>query len=415
MAVAVETVIIGAGQAGLSTSYYLKQMGHEHVVLEKADRPASAWRSERWDSFTFVTPNWTFSLPGGEYDGPEPDGFMSRAELVARFDRYVDQFDLPVVGGSCVTSVMPEEGGGFMVSTSAGDYRTGSVVVATGWFQQGKLPPFAASLPADIVQIHTSAYRSPGALPPGAVLVVGAGQSGAQIAEELYLSGRRVFLATGTAPHAPRRYRGKDIFRWFIDSGVADRTFEQLSFHGHPFVAPMISGKDGGHALNLHRFYRDGVILLGHARGYSAGRILFAPDLHENLTKADMGQKILLQNIDDYIARSRIDAPPSDIESSADAYLSPEIASLDLSAEGIRSIIWGCGYTFSPSIFPFSVLDRNGMPDAPNGISIAYPGLYFAGFPFLPALKTGFFAGVAHSTARIAGEIWGNARGSKIL
>lgn len=403
----IETVIIGAGHAGLSSSYFLKQQGREHVILDKASQPADAWRSQRWDSFTFVTPNWTFQIPGGAYDGPDPDGFMTRAELVGRFERYVEVNQLPVVYNSTVTSIQPADGLGFLVQTQEKDYRARNVVVANGWFQLGKTPPFAHKIPPSILQLHSSCYRSPQMLPPGAVLVGGSAQSGAQIAEELYQSGRKVFLATGTAPHAPRRYRGKDIFRWVVDSGFADRSYEQMRFFGHEFVAPMISGKDGGHALNLHKFYREGAILLGHAVDYADGKLIFAPDLKENLGKADTGQNNMLKNFDGYIQRAGLDAPLEEIPVMMDAYQAPEITQLDIQAEGINTIIWACGYQYDSSIFRMPVMNQLGLPDAQLGESIPYPGLYFAGFPFVPTLKSGFIAGVAQTAAHIAERIEG--------
>jgi putative flavoprotein involved in K+ transport len=239
------------------------------------------------------------------------------------------------------------------------------------------------------------------------VLVVGSGQSGAQIAEELYQSGRKVFLATGTAPHSPRRYRGKDIFTWIVESGFADQTWEQMQFLGRPFVAPMFSGKDGGHALNLHKFYRDGVILLGHARDYTDGKLILAPDLKENLGKADTGQKFMLKNIDGYIQRAGVDAPPEDLPALMDGYQAPEITTLDLQAEGIHTIIWACGYSYDSSMFQFPVLHQSGLPDAPLGASNTYPGLYFVGFPFLPTLKSGFVVGVAQCAAYVVDRISG--------
>lgn len=410
MAESIETVIIGAGHAGLSTSYTLKQRGREHVILDKASQPADAWRSQRWDSFTFVSPNWAFQLPGGAYDGPDPDGFMNKTELVARFDRYVEQHQLPIEFNTTVTSVQPLEGGGFLVQTQDKDYRVRNVVVANGWFQLGKTPPFAAMIPASILQLHSSSYRNPQQLPPGAVLVAGSGQSGAQIAEELNQSGRKVFLATGTAPHAPRRYRGKDAFHWVFETGFADRTYEQMNFFGHAFVAPMFSGKDGGHALNLHKFYRDGVILLGHVRDYVDGKLIFAPDLKENLGKADTAQKMILKGFDEYIQRLGLDAPPEEIPVMMDGYQAPEIRSLDLQAEGIQTIIWAGGYEYGSSIFRMPVLNDSGLPDAPLGDSLTYPGLYFVGFPWLPTLKAAFFVGVGKCASYVADKIGERAR-----
>jgi putative flavoprotein involved in K+ transport len=407
MVESIETVIIGAGHAGLSTSYCLKQRNREHIILDKASRPANAWQSERWDSFTFVSPNWSFQIPGGEYDGPDPDGFMNRAEITSRFDKYVKKNQLPIAFNICVSSVQRAEDDGFLIQTGETNYYAKNLVVANGWFQIGKIPSFAGKIPTSIQQIHSSHYRNPQSLPSGAVLVAGSGQSGAQIAEELYQSGRKVFLATGTAPHTPRRYRGKDVFQWMVESGFADQTFEQLQLQGRSFVAPMFSGKDGGHALNLHKFFREGVILLGHARDYEGDKLILAPDVRENLGKADMGQKLMLKNIDGYIQRDHITAPTEDIEELQDGYQAPDVTTLDLQAEGVSTIIWACGYTYDSSIFQFPVRNKFGLPDAPFGASGTYPGLYFVGFPFVPTLKSGFVTGVAQCAAFIAEKIQG--------
>ena len=400
----IETVIIGAGHAGLSTSYFLKQRGREHIILDKAGKPGNAWRS-RWDSFTFVSPNWSFLIPGGEYDGPDPDGFMTRDELVSRFDQYVEKYQLPIEFNTWVSSVQQVDSYDYIVQTQEKEYHVRNVVAANGWFQVGKTPPFSYKIPPSILQSHSSGYRNPQSLPPGAILVAGSGQSGGQIAEELYQSGRKVFLATGSAPHSPRRYRGRDVFRWIYESGFANRSFEQMQVQGRAFVAPMFSGKNGGHALNLHKFYRDGVILLGHALDYIDGKLILAPDLKENLGKADMGQKMILKYFDDYIQRAGVDAPPEDLSVIADGYQAPEITSLDLQAEGINTIIWAIGYIYDASLFQFPVLNQFGLPDAPLGASSSYPGIYFVGFPFIPTLYSGFIGGVAKCAADVVERI----------
>ncbi len=207
------TIIIGGGQAGLSVSYYLKQCNRDHLVFEKALQPGNAWRNDRWDSFTLNTPNWTFRLPGAEYDGSAPDGFMPRDEIVTRFEQYIDRYALPVHFGVNVHRVEPSHQG-YLVSTEQGNYHAENVVIATGLFQQPKVPAYSANLDNTILQLHSGQYRNPAVLPAGAVLVVGSGQSGCQIAEELYQAGRKVYLSVGSAGRAPRRYRGRDIFEW---------------------------------------------------------------------------------------------------------------------------------------------------------------------------------------------------------
>ncbi len=229
MSARIDTVVIGGGQAGLATSYHLGMAGVEHLVLEQAAAAGSAWRDGRWDSFTLVSPNWSFRLPGAEYQDGQPDGFMPRDEVVARFERYVEDFDLPVRFGVAATSVMHDaESGRYLVQTADAAFDAANVVVATGLFQRPKLPAMSADIPATIEQIHSGQYRNPAALADGAVLVVGTAQSGCQIAQELYQHGRTVYLCVGSAGRIPRRYRGRDIFEWLNLSGYLDRTVADL-------------------------------------------------------------------------------------------------------------------------------------------------------------------------------------------
>ena len=206
----IDTVIVGGGQAGLAMSYYLKQHRRRHIVLERAPRIANAWRNQRWDSFTLVTPNFQVRMPGAEYHGNDPYGFMPLAEVVKYFDDYVERFSLPV---RCAVGVFSVEKNGptYLVRTNEGSYEAENVVIATGLYQSPKKQKFAEKIPSRILQIHSMEYRNPSSLPAGAVLVVGGGQSGVQITEELYQSGRKVFLSIGRAGRVPRRYRGKDI------------------------------------------------------------------------------------------------------------------------------------------------------------------------------------------------------------
>ena len=304
---AVNTIIIGGGQAGLATSFYLKKQGREHFVLERADRPGAAWQ-QRWDSFTLVTPNWAFRLPGVEHSGDDRDGFMPRDEILRVFERYAASHELPVRFGVDVTAVEPLAGRpGYLVRTggdNGSDFEAQNVVVATGMYQRPKIPAFSSGLPTDILQLHSGQYRNPAGLPPGAVLVVGSGQSGCQIAEELYKSGRRVYHSIGSAGRAPRRYRGKDTYEWLVLAGFFDRTPDMLPSPKARFAPdPHLSGAGGGHTLNLHRFARDGVTLLGHLRGVTDGRLDVAPDLHESLSKADQFEAQLVKLIDGYICQ----------------------------------------------------------------------------------------------------------------
>ena len=279
----INTVIVGGGQAGLALSYYLRQQGGEHVVLERAPAVANAWRNQRWDSFTLVTPNFQVQMPGAEYAGNDPFGFLSRAEVIKYFDDYVEKFALPVRCGVEVATVERSEQG-YLVRTSEGRYETANVVIATGLYQSPKIPTFGMAIPPSILQIHSMDYKNPSALPAGAVLVVGTGQSGAQIAEELYQSGRKVYLSIGSAGRVPRRYRGQDINDWFTRIGMFDTKVGELKSPRAKFAPhPQISGKNGGESLNLHRFARDGVVLLGHVRGAQVGRLTIAPDMRQRM------------------------------------------------------------------------------------------------------------------------------------
>lgn len=400
-----ETVIIGGGQAGLSTSYHLQQAGREHVVLERADRVADAWRSGRWDSFTLVTPNWAFRLPGADYDGPEPDGFMNRDEILTRFDGYIDRYAFPVRTRTKVTAVELDDRCGFRVSTSNGSIRTRNVVIATGWEQLPKVPPAAAGIPDGILQLHSSAYRNPGALPPGRVLVVGSAQSGAQIAEELYLSGRAVSLSIGNAGRAPRTYRGKDGFDWLLHAlGFFDIPRDRFPMPPEQFSPPHISGANGGHTLDLHRFARDGVRLFGHLTDVDGSTVRFAPDLHECLSRSDAFEAQATRMIDDHIAAHGLDAPPDELPHLEDGYAQPIVEEMDLAAEGIGTVIWATGYRCDYRMVKFPVLDGSGWPIQTNGVT-GIPGLSFVGMPWMPAIRQGILAGVGEHAAYIVERI----------
>jgi len=400
----IETVIVGGGQAGLATSYYLTQHGREHVVLEGAAQAANAWRTGRWDSFTLVTPNWTLKMPGGEYNGPDRDGFLPREEIVAYFEQYAERFKLPVQYNARVISVESMNGRGYRVQTSERSFQADNVVMATGFEQLPKIPPFAANLSPDITQLHSSAYRNPESLPAGAVLIVGSAQSGTQIAEELYKSGRQVFLCTGSAGRAPRRYRDRDIFEWMYLVGFFDMTPDKLPVPEEHFAAPHLSGTNGGHTLNLHQFARDGVTLLGHLRSAADYQISIAPDLYENFAKADGFELQGKQMIDGYILANGLDAPEEELIQLRDGYAQPIIEELDLKAVGVNTVIWATGYTFDFSLIKLPIGGEHGFPIQRRGVT-NFPGLYFVGMPWMPSLKSGILAGVGEFAEYIASHI----------
>jgi putative flavoprotein involved in K+ transport len=400
----INTVIVGGGQAGLAISYYLKQEGREHVVLERATAVANAWRNERWDSFTLVTPNFQVRMPGAEYNGDNPYGFMSKEEVVKYFDDYVELFDLPVHCGIEVFSV-EKQGKRYAVRTSEVDYEADNVVIATGLYQSPRIPLFSVHISSNIVQIHSSQYRNPSSLPSGAVLVVGTGQSGAQIAQELYQSGRKVYLSIGSAGRVPRRYRGKDINDWFTWMGMFDTKVEELKspklkFHAHP----QISGKNGGQSLNLHQFVRDGVVLLGHVRDARGGRVIVAPDLKETLSKVDQFEIDALKMVDEFIARRGLTAPLQMVHKLRDGYEQEVVTELNLEEAGISTIIWAIGYSFDFSMVKLPVVDVDGYPLQKRGVT-EYEGLYFLGMPWLHSRKSGILFGVGDDAAYLAAHI----------
>lgn len=400
----IETIIVGGGQAGLTTSYHLKRLGHQHLIFEATDKPAHVWQDDRWDSFTFVTPNWTICLPGATYEGDDPDGFLPKEEIVAYFHRYVEKFNLPIQFNTTVSEVAPVEGG-YQVTANGQTYRAKNVVIATGSFQKPKIPAFSANLPAGVLQLHSGHYRNPEQLPAGAVLVVGSAQSGMQIAEELYQSGRKVYLCTGTAPRVPRRYRGREIFYWLKATGFLDQTPDKLpSPKARLGGNPHCSGKNGGHSVNLHQFLRDGVTLLGHIAGAQDGKVFLKPDLKENLAKVDQAEKNLVAMIDRYIEANGLDAPLETLPELQDGYAAEIITELDLQAANIHTIIWAIGYTANYDLVKLAVTDEDGFPITRHGVT-QYPGLYFIGLNWLSSRKSVTLMGVGEDVDFIVADM----------
>lgn len=405
----IDTLVLGAGQAGLCTSYYLTQSGRDHLVLEK-DRICKAWKDERWDSFTLVTPNWQLQLPGMEYEGDDPAGFLSRQAVVDYVDRFVESFDPPVLEGvEALRLERDEHSDRFIVETSGGDYSAGNVVVATGSSQMPSTPEFSPLVREQVYQLHSRDYRNPHQLPAGSVLVVGSGQSGCQIAEELHESGREVYLATSKAPRLPRRYRGRDSIRWLEMNGFIDRTADELDSPQERFSPnPHVSGKDGGRTLNLHRFSRDGIHLLGRMKGANGDMLKFAPNLHDNLAAADKFARQFKQGIDNFIQEQGLQAPPEDGPELNDGYQARIITELDINKVGISSIVWATGFGFDFSWIQIPIFDEYGYPVQERGVT-PQDGLYFVGLRWLHTIKSALFLGVGDDAAHVVGQI--EARG----
>ena len=401
-----DVVIIGAGQAGLSLGYYLAQSGREYVILEQASRIIPAWRG-RWDSFTLVLPNWTVQMPGFAYEGEDPDGFMGRDELVEYFEQFAATFDPDVRFGWKVTAVEKNPNGdNYWVHTSESLIEADNVVVAAGTFQTPRIPPFSKNISEGIAQLHTNDYSNPESLPDGAVLVVGTGQSGCQIAEELHQSGRKVYLCVGGATRIPRRYRGQDSIYWLGSTGFFDQTVDSLPSSKARFNAnPFLTGKGGGRSLDLHQFARDGIVLLGHLKDAQGDTVVLVPDLNESLVKVDQSVLDFKQAVDKYIDENHIEAEEAPLQAEMkDGYASEIIEELDLRAVGIKTIIWATGYRFDFSWVKFPLLDSDDYPIQTCGVT-EYPGLYFLGLHWLYKRKSGLLWGVGEVAAHIAEDI----------
>ncbi len=385
----VNTLVIGAGQAGLATSYWLARHGVEHQLLERRDALGGAWQ-DRWDSFYLNTPNYAFMLPGLTYDGPEPEAFLPRDAVIGLFRDYAQRIAAPVRLGTDATRITTSAGG-FTVETTTGSLAAANVVLANGAFQRTRIPPSAAALPRHVVQLHSHDYRNPQQLPDGAVLVVGTGQSGGQITEDLLDAGREVHLSASACPEAPRRYRGQDIFHWLLqvnvhgpEYGINGLQAAQLPSPAARFMCnPLLSGNDGGHSIRLRGLGRRGVRLHGRFEGTDDGVLVFSDDLPERLAavEAGFGNRLKLM-ADAYIEAAGIDAPPAEPRPD-DPWLPAESgARLDLAAENVTSVIWATGYGLDYSFLDIPVLDEWNYPRHTRGVT-EVPGLYAVGLPWL--------------------------------
>ena len=395
--------VVGGGQAGLSMSHQLRTRGIPHVVFER-DRIAHTWRDQRWDSFCLVTPNWQCQLPGHPYAGSDPHGFMLRDEVVAYLEDYARRIDPPVREGVAVTAVRPGRRG-FALSTSEGEITADAVVMATSAYHVPSIPAAARELPGDVDQINSSAYRAPAQMPDGAVLVVGSGQSGCQIAEDLHLAGRTVHLIVGSAPRAPRVYRGRDGVDWLAEMGQYD-----LTVADHPLGEGVrrnanhyLTGRDGGRDIDLRRFALEGMRLHGRLRGAAGARLDLADDLAANLDRADAVYTGIQAAIDRHIAERGIAAP-------AGQHYAPvwrperAVPSLDLREAGVRSVVWATGFKPDFGYVEAPVFDADGRPIHERGVTRT-DGLYFVGLPWLWTWGSGRFSGIARDTAYLADRI----------
>jgi putative flavoprotein involved in K+ transport len=419
----IPVAIVGAGQAGLSVSHHLTRLGVEHVLLEEKT-PAHEWRDSRWENFTLVTPNWHCRLPGYAYEGPDPDGFMKRDEVVAWLDGYVASFDPPVRSHTRVVELREREGGGFVLDLEGPGGGSGPraenehgtealeadhVVVATGGYHRPIEPAYARAVDPSVTQIHSQQYRDADQLPEGAVLVVGTGQSGAQIAEDLHLEGRQVHLALGNAPRVARFHRGRDCMTWLADMGLYDTGVQQYpgGLAAREKTNHYVTGRDGGRDIDLRQFALEGMRLYGSLQDAQGTDLTFAPTLTASLDAADAVYRSIRSDIDRFIEAEGIDAPPEP-EYVAPWHPQEDPTSLDLAAEGITSIVWAIGYRPDYRWLRVGVFDGQGRPTHTRGVT-AVPGLYFVGLPWMHTWGSGRFHGIARDAGHVADCIVGEA------
>lgn len=398
-------VVVGGGQAGLSTSFWLKQRRIDHVVFEK-HTAAHVWETRRWDAFCLVTPNWQCDLPGHPYDGPDPDGFMVKDEIVAYVQAFARKVAAPIREGVAVTRVTRRPDGVFSVTTSDGECTADEVVAATGGYHTPIIPHMAEKLPTSVVQLHSEQYRNPAELPEGAVLVVGSGQSGAQIAEDLHVAGRKVVLAvSANAPRCARVYRGRDVVAWLADMGYYEMSVDQ-----HPLREGVrdntnhyVTGRDGGRDIDLRRFAVEGMELYGVLEDFDDGTLRFQEGLTRSLDLADRTYNGINAAIDKHIAETGLKAPPPSVY---EPVWRPERErpTLDLAGSGIASVIWCIGFAPDFGWLDVPVFNGAGRPMHRRGMT-REPGVSFVGLPWLHTWGSGRFGAVGRDAEHVVRTI----------
>jgi len=397
----VETVVIGAGQAGLAASYFLAAHGREHLVLERG-RVGETWRTERWDGFALNTPNWGQQLPGFHYAGPEPDAFAPLAEVIAYLEDYAVSFGAPVREGVEVKRVR-RRNGGFLVDTADGGVEARRVIVAAGAYQRPTHNPLSARLPDDVFQLHTSEYRRPEQLPAGAVLVVGSGQSGCQIADELIAAGRTVHLSVGRCPWFPRRYRGRELMHWLIETGMADDTIDTLPSPAARLACnPPVSGNDGGHDCNPRWLAARGAVLLGRIEGIEGETVRLRPELADSLATGDAFVETFKRRVDEYVRTVGLEC--ADPEPEEEHVPIPSISQVDLREAGVGTVLWANGFRPDHTWIEGVDGDEQGFPVQDSGAS-PVPGLFFVGLHWLRKRKSALFCGIGEDAEHVVTQL----------
>jgi putative flavoprotein involved in K+ transport len=408
----VETAVIGAGQAGLVMSRLLSEAGREHVVVDRRPTLGGGWQ-DRWDAFQLVSPNWTTSVPGFEYRGDDPDGYMRRDELVDHFRAYAAAIAARVELDTDVTRLTRLDDGAarFRLTTSRGTIDARDVIVAGGPFQTPFIPAASSGFDSSIHQLHSHDYRNPAQLPPGGVLLIGSGQSGVQLAEELREAGRPVTMSVGRCGRSPRVYRGVDIFWWLrqlatrgIDVGTPLPAAAALPDPRARFACnPHLSGHGGGHETNLRRLAAEGIRLVGRFEAADGSRARFAADLTTNLALADNFFTERLKPLCDRFAE-RTGAAIPEGEVAQFAYDPPEITELDLAAEGIGTVLWTSGYRPAFGWIEMPILDEFGVPRQTRGVTDV-PGLTFIGLPWMYDMGSANLVGLVRDAEHLA-TLW---------
>lgn len=396
----VHTLVIGGGQAGVATSAHLQKQGVPHLVLER-DRIAERWRSWRWDSLVANGPAWHDRFPDAEFTEIDPEAFAPKEAVADYFERFASDRDLPVRTGVEVTK-LHRQGSTFRATTNTGAIEAQNVVVATGPFQKPVIPTVITD--PSVMQIHSTGYRNPGQLRKGAVLVVGAGSSGAQIAEELARAGRRVYLSVGPHDRPPRRYRGQDFVWWLGKLGKWDM---KAPTPGTEHITIAVSGAYGGHTMDFRRLAGLGVTLLGRAGRYSEGLLHFADDLRTNMENGDRNYLSVLDEADAYAVANGLDLPKEPearkLLPLPDCVTHPLLA-MDLKEAGVSAVIWATGFQLDFSWIDLDIFHKDGRPVHQDGVT-QVPGLYFMGLPWLSCRGSAFIWGAWKDAERLAGVI----------
>jgi len=406
-----DVVIVGGGQAGLCISHYLQKAGIDHVVLEKESELTHAWRQKRWDNFTLVTPNWQCLLPDHPYNGNDPDGFMKKNEIVEYLDSFIEKLNPPALLNVQVTHVAKVAPQQFEIETNLGKTTAKQLVVAAGGYHTPIYPKLSETLPENVLVIHSEQYFYVDQLPEGNVLVVGSGQSGAQIAEDIHLAGKKVYLSTGDAPRCARFYRGKDVVTWLFEMGYYETTVKdhRYSEEVRNSTNHYVTGRDGGRDIDLRKFALEGMQLLGRFDDFQNGQLVFRPDLNQNLDMADATYNRINASIDDYIAKNNVttDEPASVYQP---LWIpEQEITHIDLAAENITSIIWCIGFRPDYSWIDLDIFQSNGYPMHDRGITVD-SDVCFIGLPWLNTWGSGRFMDVGKDAKYIVDHIKNNTK-----